>query len=366
MNRRRAQPARDYEEVRRLLMEEFATVETQVMNGREPALTDALVPHFDVVFQSRTQAYREALLGCVLAKIRNRTVDIHKPYMNQGEDAYNARPLDEQVVNPFLHERRIPCSRGPFLAAFRRGFMFVRNAPGVRDRAGYDSLFVLIDTVAQEQDEARLREFLQYLLFRFIRLREAAEVPLVRLHRLSVEQHDDLIGGLLAVPSGGRFPVMLVEATFIAIREALGLEWAIEVQGINVADRPGGAGGDITIRRGHTIVLAAEITERPIDRARVIATFQTKIAPAGIEDYMFLVANNVDEDAIRQARQYFAQGHEINFLQIKDWIRAVLATIGRQGRDVFGRVLIEKLQSRDMPTALRVAWNDQIARITAT
>jgi len=107
------------------------------------------------------------------------------------------------------------------------------------------------------------------------------------------------------------------------------------------------------------------VTERPLERNRVVATFQTKIAPHEIEDYLFFIKSPVDEDVMRQARQYFAQGHEVNFLQMRDWVRTMLATIGRPGREAFNRAILEKLEATDMPAALKVAWNEQMARLTA-
>lgn len=117
------------------------------------------------------------------------------------------------------------------------------------------------------------------------------------------------------------------------------------------------------MKSGGALLLAAEVTERPVERDRVVATFQAKIAQQGIEDYLFFVRNQVDEDVMRQARQYFAQGHEVNFLEIQNWLKTMLSTIGRAGRDVFNRVVTERLQVADVPTALKVAWNEQIARI---
>lgn len=158
---------------------------------------------------------------------------------------------------------------------------------------------------------------------------------------------------------------MLVETTFTAIKRVYNQDWVIEVQGINVADRSSGAGGDITLKRENAILLAAEVTERPVQRSRIISTFQTKIAPQGIEEYLFLVRGETDEDVMRQARQYFSQGHEVNFLQITDWILVILATIGKAGRAIFNGVLLEKLSAADIPATLKVAWNRQIEIITA-
>jgi DNA polymerase III delta prime subunit len=68
---------------------------------------------------------------------------------------------------------------------------------------------------------------------------------------------------------------------------------------------------------------------------------------------------------MRQARQYFAQGHEVNFLEMRNWLRTILSTIGRAGRDVFNRVVVQKLEANEVPTALKVSWNEQIDRIIA-
>lgn len=356
----------DYQVAKQTLDAEFAVVEEAVLSGEIPGCDNAALPeNFEVIFNSRTQAYREVLLGCILAKLQDHAIDVRKPYVAHGEFSYNGRTLDERVVNPFLHDKRIPSSRGPFLSAFRRNVAFVpATREGLRDKEAFDSLLGIIHFVngAPEED---LVKILRYTLWRFIQLRDVAEVPLAKLQRISLEQYDQLVNGLLATPSGGRFPVLLIEAAFTAIRDTFGLGWEIEVQGINEADRAAGAGGDITIRAGNARLLAAEVTERPVERSRVVATFQAKIGPQGIEDYLFFVRDGVEEDVMRQARQYFAQGHEVNFLEIRAWLRTILATIGRPGRGAFNRVLMHKLEAPGVPAALKVAWNEQIARITA-
>jgi hypothetical protein len=360
-------PPIDYSAAKNLLEQGFIQVESQFLQGTYQQVDPSLISHFDTIFQSRTQAYREVLLGCVVARFQDRAIDIHKPYINQGPDAYNGRTLDERVVNPFLHDKHIPCSRGPFLSAFRRNVRFeTRTRQGLRDREGFNALLALIDYLAEENIESNLLTFLHYLLFRFLELRQEASIPLSRLQRISLEQFDELITGLLSTPSGGRFPVILVGATFTAIKETFGLSWEIETQGINVANGASGVSGDITIKSGDSILLAAEITERPVDRNRIVATFNTKIAPQGIEDYLFFVRRSaVEGDALRQAHQYFSQGHEVNFLEIKDWIIMTLTTLGKRGRAKFNSILLDRLSTEDVPSSLKVAWNDHIARITS-
>jgi hypothetical protein len=78
--------------------------------------------------------------------------------VNQGDDAYNGRTLDEKVVNPFLHERRIPSSKGPFLAAFRRSVRFDESTrEGLRDKESYGSLLSLIKLLKKAPDEKALQ-----------------------------------------------------------------------------------------------------------------------------------------------------------------------------------------------------------------
>jgi hypothetical protein len=103
-----------------ILEEQFSQAERLFLQGESVSIDDAVLSNTDIMFRSRTQAYRETIIGCLIARIIDKTIDIYLPYINLGENAYNGRTLDEQVVNPFLQEKRIPCSKGPFLSVFRR------------------------------------------------------------------------------------------------------------------------------------------------------------------------------------------------------------------------------------------------------
>lgn len=355
----------DYGAARGLLDHVFSQAEQDLLHQRTPGIPQTLHEHFDAIFRSKTQAYREVLVGCVIARIQDACINIRLPYVKQAANAYNGRTLDEKVVNPFFRDHRIPSSHGPYLGVFRRSVTFTEaTREGLKDRPGYDALLALIAHLESTQDEEELGDFLRYLLFKFAQLREAAAVPLTRLQRISLEQYARLIAGLLATPSGGRFPALLTVAAFRTIRDFFGADWVVDFQEINVADAAAGAGGDITVTSGGRVLLAAEITERPLERSRVVATFNTKIAPNAIEDYLFFVhLAHLDEGARAQAQQYFAQGHEVNFLEIKDWIVMSLATMGTRGRAIFNGRLMELLDAPDVPQLLKMAWNTQIDRL---
>lgn len=357
----------DYSSARYLLDTTFAEVEACLLQGTVPEVDKRVQDACDLIFSSRTQAYREVLLGCLIVRIQDKSINLRQPYLDQGPKAYSGRSIDERVVNPFLHDKRIPSSRGPYLSVFRRSVQFhATTRTGLKDKAGYDAFLDLIACIERLSDDAALRQLLKYVLYRFARLREEADVPIARLQRISLEQYDAIISGLLATPSGGRLPVLLVVATFLTIKQAFQLDWDIQWQGINVADTASGAGGDVTIMSQGQVLLSAEVTERMLDRPRIVATFNSKISPAGIEDYLFFVRSATPTDEARQqARQYFAQGHEVNFLDIRQWILMVLATLGHRGRAAFNETLLKLLSAPEVPRSIKVHWNGLIGEIAA-
>lgn len=356
--------ALDYGQAATLLAELFAEAEAAYQARTQPAVSADVQRAADGIFASATQAYREVLLGCGLARLLDRSINIRHPYINMGDDAFNGRTLDEKVVNPFLQDRLIPCSRAPYLSSFRRSVKFVpETAKGLRDREGYAALLDYIGAL-ENGDEAAVRLLVVYLLYRFVVLRDASNIPLSRISRLSLEQYDALVGSLLQVQSGGLIPVLLTVAMLRTIQKCFGLAWVIEWQGINVADASSGAGGDVTVKQGDELVLAIEVTERPIEKARVVSTFNTKIVRAGIADYLFVYANAQPADEARAAaRTYFSQGHEINFLQVQEWIVNNLGTIGAKCRGIFTQEVLGLFDTPQVPAKIKVSWNDVVKAV---
>jgi len=349
----------NYEKAKEVLNNEFARAEGEYGAGELVQVSKKISKASEVLFRSSTQAFREALIGCILARIQDPQIDIRLPYMNQGDNAYNGRTLCEKVVTPFLQDRTIPCSKAPFLSALRRNVSFVpETAKGIRDKAAYSGLLSFIEELREAPNE-KARDYLRYLLYGFIHLRDAAEIQLSRVKRLSLDQSRDLVGRLLETPSGGLLPLLICVAMFETIKRSFDLNWEITSLGINVADSAAGAGGDITIKRDGSTVLTVEITEREIDRARVVSTFNTKISPLGLDDYIFFfTALPPTEDARAATRQYFSQGHDINFLSIQEWLINCLGTIGPGNRQIFREEFLKLLSARDVPSGLKVTWND--------
>ena len=355
----------DYEKACRFLLSAIDAAEQEALKGDpERPPKHPLGRPLDTLFSSDTKAFREGLVGCVLARLCDPSVDATKPYVKHGDHSYNGRTLDEKVVNPTLRDRQIPISKAPFLSTLRRGVRFTRGMErGVRDQKAFTA-FIKVVGYVNRADGTSLRDLLFDLCGRFIGLREAANVTVAKLQRISHEQYSSLIDGLLGIPSGGRFPVFLVDALFHAIRDVFGLDWKIVVQGINVSDEASGVGGDVEIWSEDTLVLAVEITERQVSKGRVQAIFQSKISPASIQDYLFLVTTDADTDAIAQARRYFNQGHEVNFVNLKAYILMTLVSVGVNGRQRFNRILTNRVEDQGTPTTLKVEWNAEITKLT--
>jgi hypothetical protein len=351
----------DYYAARSRLDSVFAAAEADFASGQISTVPVDIARATEQLMRSATQAYREVLVGCCLARILDPQIDIHLPYASQGENAYNGRTLDETVVNPFLQSHEVPASRGPFLSVFRRSVSFGPDTrAGVRDKIGFDALLGFIDALSLA-DSTTAEVYLRHLLVAFVRLRDASDIALLHVQRLSLEQYETLLAQLLQAPSGGRFPVLLTVAMFQTIREAFKLDWEIDWQGINVADRASEVAGDITISSEGSAILTVEVTDRPIDRARVEATFSNKVLRRNLTDYIFFHGEAVPATEARVlVRRYFGQGHDINFVPVRQWLLDALVTVGARHRPAFTMHFVDLLRDKDVPASMKLAWNDNV------
>jgi SacI restriction endonuclease len=346
----------------KILSETFALAEIDSSDpSAAPSIEKTILDATERLFSSKTQAYRDALPSCVLARILDPEIDISLPATEYGENAFSGRSINERVVRPFFVEHAIPSSKAPFLSAVRGGARFIAGGePRIqRDKEGFDALVAIV-TYLREGDEVRAKDYLRYLLGRFIQLRESANISLKKIAKPNLEQLNRLICGLLEVKSGGRFASFLATAFFQTISDCYSLNWEVEFQGINVADKASGAVGDITIRKDGSILLGVEVTERPVQRARVTTTFDEKISSTGLSDYLFLVTATPDADAVSAAISYTAVGHEMNFVQLADWLVNNLATIGPKCRSLFQSKMIDLLSTQNVPVDVKLAWNIQM------
>ena len=356
-----------YDEVRANLEGRLSEIEKLHLLGRIPAVPTVVDKACTIVFSSNTRAYREVLLGCVLARLADRGINIRQPYLEQSENAFSGRTLDEKVINPFLQGAQIPSSQGPYLSVFRRNVQFDESTRGgLRDKSGYDAFLQILAYIEAQTERNEMNQLLDHVLYRFVSLREEANIEIARLPRISLSQYGSLISGLLDIPSGGRIPVIVVVSMLLTIAKIFKLDWVVEYAGINVADAAAGASGDITVRSAGTPVMIVEVTERPVEASRVQSTFRAKIATSGVVDYLFLVdLQRVAPDAWEEARKYFAQGYEVNFIDVRTWVLMCLATLGVAGRYEYNNRLTELFQAPELPKTVKAGWNEEVLKLTS-
>lgn len=346
-----------------ILSELFPLAEDDYRDNVPIPVPKGVVAATSRLFDSSTQAYREALIGCAVARLADPEIDIRYPATEDGDNAFSGRSLADNAITPFMRERSVPISASPYLSSLRGGAQFIPGGqPRIqRDQEGFDALVLVVGHLHKAPEQA-VRDYLRYLLRRFVELRESANIALKRFAKPSLEQLKGLIDGLLGVKSGGRIPSFLTTAMFQALSDCYDRKWEVEFQGINVADKFTGAVGDVTVKKDGKIVLGIEVTERSITKARVTAAFDEKISPAKLTDYLFVSTAEPATDARAAARSYTAVGHEMNFAILPGWLVDNLATIGPDCRTRFQDRMIEQLSAIGVPADLKLAWNEMMEK----
>jgi hypothetical protein len=354
----------DYALSKDTLLEVFKEAE-ETANANADLFIQSHKDELTKVFKSATQSYREVLLGCTLVHLLYPEADLTKPYANHGGNSYNGRTLAESVISPVLDEKYIPCTRNPYLAVFRRSVSFVEDtAAGMRDKEGYHAFTALLDLIQKTNDYSVVKDQLIAILRLFIKIRDDALIPLARLNRVSMGQFKLLLKKLIVCKSGGLLPVLLTVAFFQTLAEYYTVPWEITYQGINVADRATGEGGDITIKASGKTYLAIEVTERIIGEDRVRATFNHKIIHNDIKDYLFVYTKRLPEaKAFEVASSYFPQGYDINLVGLEELIASSFQAMKADARTIFTGKMLQILSASNISSIAKVSWNNSVASL---
>lgn len=337
----------------------------RVTSGSLPGLLEEDEKHdvcLSKIFSSNVQSYREVLLGCALMRLLDGSVNIRLPYVKLAANAYSGRTLDERVINPFLQEKAIPCSKGPFLAVFRRQVSLVPSTgEGLRDKQSFEAMLEYVSVIESASTPQELELLIACLIRRFISLRDASYVKLARIERMSIEHYNSLLNHLITHQSGGLLPVFIMVAFYQTLNEYYSQGWDISYQGINVADSATNQEGDITIRKGDTVLLAIEVTERPLDERRVTSTFNTKIQHGHALTYLFIYTHTApDLAAYEKARSLYTLGYDVNFANASELVINSFLSQTQMARSLFMDKMITLLDDVSVSSAVKVAWNDSL------
>src|SRR5204862_3717144 len=155
----------DTDAARTLLAETFALAESDHRDGAPVTIPSAIVAAMERLFLSKTQAYRDALPSCAIARIIDPQIDIRLPATAYGKNAFSGRSLAEKVVTPLLRERSVPTSVSPFLSAPVGGARFLgggerRIQPAA---AGFGAVVAIVDRLLALDVEA-VNKHLRFVL----------------------------------------------------------------------------------------------------------------------------------------------------------------------------------------------------------
>jgi len=82
------------QEYQSILEKSFSRAEAALLKQRPSQVAREIKDACDVVFASKTQAYREVLPGCLLIRITDMNKNISLPYISLGASAFSEkRPL---------------------------------------------------------------------------------------------------------------------------------------------------------------------------------------------------------------------------------------------------------------------------------
>jgi hypothetical protein len=103
-----------------------------------------------------------------------------------------------------------------------------------------------------------------------------------------------------------------------------------------------------------------------VDAARVRATFAVKIAPSGLTEFVFGIhSQRLDPEASQLVERYFAQGYDVNFVDIQEWLFNNLGAVGVRGRQLFQEGIRHPLGGVGIPKALKQFWSEKIGKLVA-
>jgi rubrerythrin len=278
----------------------------------ESFITDERIARdIEFICRCNNRAGTRFMMACLLASLSDPNVDIRKPFQEVGgEGIYNGRDYDEDYVEPFVLQHKLPVKpTTSFLTpAFRtKNIVLTPRARLVgRPRALYQAVVRLINDV--HDGRAAANDVLSEILRLLIIIREEAKhrvetllatlKPTANDTALAAENIVTLIQQHLAVPRSARLPVLVVAAAYEAAQEHL-REFHKPLHRHTAADKQTGALGDVEIalRDDNNVVTVYEmkakrVIQEDIDKALL------KLAESELEidNYIFITTETIDEE----------------------------------------------------------------------
>lgn len=283
----------------------------------------------DISTNSANRACVRFLISCLLAKIDNSKLDIRKPYTEIGSsDCYSGRVIDEKYVNPFIHEKNLPCnSTTAFLTPAFRNITSIllpdREMAGTPKRIYKYTLQILDDVENGRLSETAvlsevLRDLINLKLEKDSRLSSLLkEVVSTKENKpLSSEQIVELIETHIKYPKSSRIPVLVVAAAYVASSEYLH-EQSLPLEGHNAADKQTKSLGDIevTLVNDENIVTCYEMKARSVSKEDVDDALK-KVLERGttLDNYIIVTTFPIEKEVLNYCRTLYDLTEGIEFM----------------------------------------------------
>jgi hypothetical protein len=295
-----------------------------------------------IAYICRCQSNRAAvrlLMACLLAKSVQPHLDPRKPYTEIGtEDAFSGRTYDEQYLNAFIREHRLPCNiTTAFLTPALRNISqpLTTNLEIIgRPREVYTYTIELLGAVANGilRSECLLTDIVRHLLV--IRDENAERIKTLLIGRnpgqqriaLSSEAIVNLLQQHLACKHVSRLPVLIVAAA-LKVAESLLREHLKHLHAHNAADKQTGALGDveITLEDDAHIITCYEMKSKTVTVSDIQAAIDKFHHAPRLDHYIFITTEPISEDVRAYANTiYDGSGIEVAILDCIGFIRHFL------------------------------------------
>ena len=283
----------------------------------------------DISTNSANRACVRFLMSCLIAKIDNSKIDIRKPYTEiGGDDCYSGRVIDEKYVNPFIHDKKLPCnSTTAFLTPAFRNITSIllpdREMAGTPKRIYKFTLQILDDI---ENGRLSERDVLSEVLRDLINLKIEKDNRLSSLIKevvstkenkpLSAEKIIELIETHIKYPKSSRIPVLVVAAAYVASSEYIH-EQSLPLESHNAADKQTKSLGDVevTLMNDENIVTCYEMKARPVSKEDVDDALK-KVLERGetLDNYIIVTTFPIEKDVLNYCRTLYDLTEGVEFM----------------------------------------------------
>ena len=353
----------DNAEARRWLDAEWAKAVAE--NDMTPDL------RIDTLANSKTVAIRYALVTQLLGKIADPSRNLLALQLAaSGPGAWDARSFATAVVVPWVTDNQhvLGTSLEPYASKPLRRERLERAMPNVRDKQGWTQLVGLLDELEGAGHLGRIEAFrrvLRALVRRLAKQTFGYAIP----QRISLPAMSKLLVAFLDTPSGGLRPLAMTAALFRTIGTAFGLFSRVESQGINEADAPGGAPGDVLCYchdDPNRLCLVIEVKDIDLTLAHVqSSTRKAKQADVGLTNLLFAVPaiRMPDREAIENlTRREWAAGLNVYTASVVPLMESTFMLLGDAWRIDLLRSIGTELDERQDQAARR-SWHDLLINL---